>query len=143
MTRHILLASLIGMILLGTPDTKQLPAQDTPPAKEKAEKKTDDDEKKAKDEKSEIKTVEAELKPLVVYESFSGLIEPTRMHEVKTNFEKWSDLKIASRVEEGEVVTAGQEILKFETESIDKAVAEADFAAKNATFDLETAELEM
>ena len=87
-------------------------------------------------------TVEAKLKPMVVYESFDGVFESTRTHEVKTSFETWTDLMINSVVEEGTAVTTGQEILKFDREKIDKAVVEAEFAFSNANFAMETAALE-
>ncbi len=93
-------------------------------------------------ESKKKETVEAKLKPMVVYESFDGIFESTRTHEVKTSFETWTDLMIDSVVEEGTAVTAGQEILKFDREKIDKAVVEAEFAFSNANFAMETAALE-
>jgi HlyD family secretion protein len=137
--------SLALMILLVTsmvafPNSVQLKAQDKSDSK-KAEK-TDQDDKDA-DKKKKTETVTAELKPFIVYESFDGVFESTRVVEIKTNFDVWTDLKIKSVVEEGNVVSDRQELLQFDTDSIDKAVAEAEFEAKNAEFALETARLEM
>lgn len=101
------------------------------------------DEKTAAAEKKKIETVSAEKKPLIAYESFGGVFESTRTHEVKTDFENWTDLVIESVVEEGVVVAKGEQLLKFDTEAIDKAVAEAEFAFKNAEFEVKTAELTM
>ena len=94
-------------------------------------------------EKKKIETVAAEKKPLIAYESVGGVFESTQIHEVKTDFENWTDLVIESVVEEGVVVAKGEQLLKFETETIDKAVAEAEFAFKNSEFEFKTAELTM
>ena len=156
MKRSRFLASLVCLayfLVLLLPVT--LPAQDKPESKaadSAASQKNDDDKKseveksaeeESAEEKTKIKTVDVETKPFIVYESFNGVLESTRTHEVKTNFDTWTDLKIESVVAEGDVVAAGQELLKLDTESIDKAVAQAEFDAKNAEFDLETAQLEM
>lgn len=148
MKRSRFLASLFFqtcLLLLLLP--LSLSAQDKPDSKavEAAKQKSDEksDEEKSDDEKPKIQTVDVETKPIIVYEAFDGVFESTRTHEVKTDFDTWTDLKIESVVDEGEVVSAGQELLKFDTESIDKAVAQAEFDAKNAQFDLETAKLEM
>lgn len=97
---------------------------------------------KPADEKK-IETLTAETKPLIAYESFNGVFESTKMHEVKTDFENWTDLVIDSAVEEGTAVSTGDVLLKFDSESIDKAVREAEFAVRSAEFELKTAELEM
>ncbi len=90
-----------------------------------------------------IETVVAKIKPIVVYESFSGVFESIKTHEVKTDFENWTDLVIEAAVEEGAAVSAGDVLLKFETESIEKAIAEAEFAVRNAEFDFQNAQLAM
>lgn len=125
----VVLANAVQLIAQKIPDAVQ--------AKEKAKENAESDDKK------KVETVTAKLKPMVVFESFDGVLEATRTQEVTTDFESWTDLKIESVIDEGTVVTSGQELLKFETESIDKAVAEAEFEAKNSQFALETAKLDM
>jgi multidrug efflux pump subunit AcrA (membrane-fusion protein) len=94
------------------------------------------------DELPVIVTVTAEQKPVIAYESFAGVFESTRAHEVSTQFEVWTDLVIDSAVTEGTAVTKGQPLLKFDSRSIDKAIAEAEFAVRNAEFDLQKAQLQ-
>jgi hypothetical protein len=92
-----------------------LPAQDKPDSKtaDSAASQKNDDDEKSEEEKTKIKTVDVETKPFIVYESFNGVLESTRTHEVKTNFDIWTDLKIESVVDDGDVVAAGQELLKL------------------------------
>lgn len=99
------------------------------------------DDAAKKDEKKKIPTVEAETKPIFVYESFDGVFESNKVVEIKTNFKTWTDLKIKTVVEEGTAVSSRQDLVNFDTESIDKAVAEAEFATKTAEFALATAKL--
>ncbi len=144
---HTFTSLLLVAIALSLPPSYLL-GQDKAAAKESAstpdDKASDEkaDEKKA-DEKKKIATVEAKIKPIIVYESFDGVFESTRTHEVETDFETWTDLKIKSVVEEGSAVSAGQELLQLDTESIEKAVTEAQFAVRNSEFDLENARLTM
>ena len=145
MKRTLLLTSLIYALgAFSTFEPAQLQGQeDTGTINKSPETEAASKDGKSEDDKPAIESVTAEFKPISVYESFTGTFEPTRVNEVRTDFEKWTDLKIESRVDEGEVVSVGQELLKFATESIEKAVAEAEFEAMNARFDVETARLEM
>lgn len=131
---------LLTVSMVVCPIPVQLNAQK--PDTKKADTTAQDDKDSA-DKNKKTETVTAELKPLIIYESFDGVFESTRTLEIKTDFETWTDLKIESVVEEGTLVAANQELLKFETESISKAVAEAEFETKNAEFALETAKLDM
>jgi HlyD family secretion protein len=94
-------------------------------------------------EKKKVETVEVESKALKFFESFAGVLESTRVHEIKTDFQSWSDLVVEQVVEQGVAVSPGKTILKFKTETLDKALAEAEFAFKNAEFDFQKAELEL
>lgn len=112
-------------------------------AKSDVAKPTTTEPDKPDDEKKKIETVDVESKQLKFYESFAGVLESTRVHEIKTDFESWSDLVIEQVVEQGTAVSPGKTILKFKTETLDKALAEAEFAFKNAEFDFQKAELEL
>lgn len=102
------------------------------------------DEKKEESDKAEKKkkpTVTAKAKPMRVYESLSGVIQSTETGEVKADIESWSDLQIKKIVDEGTMVRAGQEILWFETEKLDLAIKEAEFAFESAKLDHNEAEI--
>ena len=94
-------------------------------------------------EKKKTPTVKVSTEPMTAFESFGGTFESTEMKEVKAEFETWSDLKIEEVVEQGAVVTSGQVLMKLDTQSIQKAIKEAEFALKSAEFDLESAKLDM
>lgn len=102
------------------------------------------DKEAEKDEKPEAKkkqTVTAKAKPIKVFESFTGVIQSTETGEVKADIKSWSDLEIKKIVDEGTMVTAGQEILWFETEKLDLAIKEAEFAFESAKLDHNEAEI--
>lgn len=113
--------------------------QDTKPEPAAAK----DDKPADKDKKKEIETVEIVVKPIKVFESFDGRFESTQMQEIKTDFKSWSDLEIKEVVDEGSVVTKGQVVVEFDTEKLDKAIAEAKFSLRNSEFDFSDAELAM
>ena len=124
-----LATSTLLLLVVITADSNVLDAQDKP-----ADKKADDQKKTA--------TVEIKVKPIAIYETLDGVFESTQTHEVTTDFETWSDLKIDTVVAEGTKVAAGQELMKFQTKTIDKALAEAEFAAQTSEFALQNARLE-
>lgn len=101
------------------------------------------DEKKEDGDKPEKKkqTVEAKVKPIKVYESITGVIQSTETGEVKADIKSWSDLEIKKIADEGMMVRAGQEILWFETEKLDLAIKEAEFAFESAKLDHNEAEI--
>lgn len=98
-------------------------------------------EKDDKPEKKKKQTVTAKTKPINVYESFASVIQSTETGEVKADIESWSDLQIKKIVDEGTMVTAGQDILWFETEKLDLAIKEAEFAFESAKLDHKDAEV--
>ena len=114
-------------------------AQDATPQEEKAEKKEGDD----KDEKTkEPKTIKLKTKDLAIYKTVDGVVESTRVTEVETDFEQWSDLVIGSIRPQG-TVSVGDELIGFETDKIDKALAEAELSLAGAKLDAEDATLSM
>lgn len=117
-------------------DPVQTPAEKTEAPVQQPEKQEGPAAKK-------VDTVAVESKSFKAYESFPGVLESTRMQEIKASFDSWTDLVVEQVVEQGSSVSPGQTVLKFKTETIDKAVKEAEFALKNAEFELQRAELEM
>ncbi len=93
--------------------------------------------------KSTVATVDVEEKNFVIYSTFDGNFESTNMAEVKTSFETWTELEIQNILPEGSAVTDNQDVLAFETESLEKALTEAEFALKNSEFALEDAKLDL
>ena len=102
-----------------------------------------EEDKAKKDESKKIATVDLKLSPISVYETVDGIFESTNTSEVETDFENWKDLKISEVISEGQRVTKGQIVVAFDTESMEKAVKEAEFGLKNLEFALRAAELEM
>ena len=107
--------------------------QEEKPAEEKPEKE---------EEPKEPKTVKLKTKDLVVYKTVSGVVESTRVTEVETSFEQWTNLVIDSVRPQG-TVSVGDELVVFETDKIDKALAEAEFSLAGAKLDAEDANLSM
>ena len=70
-------------------------AQDAAAQEEKAEKKEGDDKDK-KDK--EPKTIKLKTKDLAIYKTVDGVVESTRVTEVETDFEQWSNLVILSLI---------------------------------------------
>lgn len=142
MTRLLMMISMLVLCVPQGPGF--LMAQDdaaVAPNKEDGKGKKDENESGEKEKK--IESAKAEIKPIQIYESVSGRFESTVFDEIKTDFDSWSTLEIAELLPEGSAVTKGQELLRFDTEKIDKAIAEAEFAFRNAEFSLADAKLEM
>jgi HlyD family secretion protein len=92
---------------------------------------------------AKIETVSVESRPIRVFESFNGVLESTRAQEIKAEFKSWTDLVVEEVVEQGAAVSPGKTVVKFKSENLDKAITEAEFALKNAQFELQRTELEM
>ncbi|MEM7453867.1 MAG: hypothetical protein AAF456_05870 [Planctomycetota bacterium] len=88
------------------------------------------------EDEEEIETVEAEVKPIKVYQTLDGVFEAATTHEVETDFESWSDLEVSSIVEQGMNVSDGDVLVEFEVEDLDEAI-------RDARFELIAAELDM
>jgi len=135
---------VFGFFVFALPLAQPSPALASGFSGTQQDEKKDQDKSDEKDSKEkEIATIEIETKPIRVYRTFEGRFESTELTEIKTDFESWTDLEISDLVEEGSAVSSGQEVLKFDTKKIDKAIAEAEFAARNAEFALADAKLEM
>jgi multidrug efflux pump subunit AcrA (membrane-fusion protein) len=102
-------------------------------AKPKTKESAESDDKPAKAKKKSIETVTAKKKPISVFQKLSGLLESSKATEVETDFEKWSDLKIEKVAEQGPV-KKGDVLVKFDTETMEKAVTDAKFSLSSAKF---------
>ncbi len=100
----------------------------------------DDKNAETKPEKKQ-ETVTAKKKPLRIYEQFNGVIESSHTGEIKTDVKSWADLSIEKVLDEGTQVKAGETVLWFETDKIDEALKEAEFALESARLDYKEAEL--
>ena len=82
-----------------------------------------------------------------VIENVKATVESKKMTPVEANVEKWTDLEIMKIVGEGATVNAGQEIVWFKTDGIDRELKDtgfgmqiADLTLKSSGLDLEMAE---
>ena len=91
----------------------------------------DQDEKKKETKK--LETVEVVTKPFRVFKTLEGLLESEAATEIKTDFKTWTDLKIKTVAKQGKV-SQGDTLVEFDTESIDKAITEAEFELGSAKF---------
>ena len=108
---------------------------------EKKEEKDDETKKKKKKEDKKPETVEVVKKPFRVFKTLKGLLESEKTLEVETDFESWTDLKIKTIAKQGKVAS-GDVLVEFDTESIDKAITEAEFGVRSAKFSQQLAKLE-
>lgn len=118
-------------------------------SKSKTESKEDDeqkdDKKENEDDKEAVKkpvTVTIEKQELRIFEKLKGVIQPAKMGEIITDVKNWSDLTIEKVVEQGAKVKSGEVVLAFDTEKLDDAIMDAEFAVKAATLGLEDAKLD-
>ena len=109
---------------------------------ENEEVSEDTDDSKESKEPKKPKTVKLKKKDLAIYKTVSGVVESTRVTEIETDFEQWTDLVVSSVRPQG-TVSVGDELVVFETDKIDKALAEAEFSLSGAKLDAEDANLSM
>ena len=109
--------------------------------KEDAGKSADEAADEKKDEKKKLKTVEVIKKPIRVFKTMKGLLESEKAMEVETDFKTWTDLKIKTVAKQGKVAP-GDTLIEFDTESIDKAITEAEFGLRSAQFSQRLASLD-
>ena len=75
--------------------------------------------------------------------SIDGVIESNSMHEIAVETESWSDLKISEIVDEGKTVAKGDLIVKFETDSIDKSIEEAEYNVQLGEYGVRDLEIDL
>ena len=101
-----------------------------------------EEEPKNTEKPKKLKTVKLKKKDLAIYKTVSGVVESIRVTEIETDFEQWTDLVVSSVRPQG-TVSVGDELVVFETDKIDKAMAQAEFSLSGAKLDLEDANLAM
>ena len=114
------------------------PADEKPAAEKPAEKKPAEKPNGAKPE-----THKVVREPLVVKLSLDGVFEAQRMHELVLRPEVWSSYKVVTAVEHGERVDKGQVVVRFETDDIDRAIADLKRDLALNTLTLKVTELEL
>lgn len=99
----------------------------------------------AQDKKEEKKpeTIKVKMKDVRIFKTIKGVVESTEVVEIKTDFEQWTDLTIERLADEGTQVSEGSTLLAFETEDIDKSLADTEFSLAGAKLDVEDANLAM
>ncbi|MDY0164999.1 MAG: HlyD family efflux transporter periplasmic adaptor subunit [Thermoguttaceae bacterium] len=115
------------------------PAAEKPADEKPAEKK----EPTRKPETSKPETHKVARGPLVIQLSLEGVFEARRMHELVLRPETWSAFKVVEAAEHGDRVDKGQVVIRFETDDIDRALADLrrDVELNKLTF--KVAELEL
>lgn len=112
--------------------------QDDEPKDKIAAEAKQDGEKQATKKPATVTVKQQELR---IFEQLKGVLQPGEMAEIKTDVKSWTDLKVAEVVEQGAEVKSGEVVLSFDTEKLDEAITEAEFAVKAAILSLEDSKL--
>jgi multidrug efflux pump subunit AcrA (membrane-fusion protein) len=97
----------------------------------------------AASKKEERKTHTVKAGFFEVVEEVTATVESKNMREVPATVDSWTDLEIMKIVDEGTVVNAGDEIVWFETEDIDKKLKETRYALQIAELTLKSSQLDL
>jgi HlyD family secretion protein len=81
--------------------------------------------------------------PFEVEVTFDGVFEPARATEIILQPEVWSSLKVDEVVAEGKRVRQGDSLLKLDTEDLDKAIRDQEFALRLSELSLRQARVEL
>lgn len=98
-------------------------------------------QKEQGEEKPKTQTVTAG--PFKVEVTFDGVFEASRATEILLRPEVWSSLKVEEAVAEGKSVKQGETLLKLETEDLDKAIRDQEFALQLSELSLKQAKVEL
>ena len=115
-------------------------AQNKAPKSDKSEK-SDVTEKKSSEKKAG--TVKAERGPMKTDTSFKGVFESSDMVEVSVKPETWGALSVLKAVEPGTKVKAGDVLVEFDPEKIDKAIRDAAVDQELGNLAMKLAELDL
>ncbi len=83
---------------------------------------------RAQDDNGDFHTVKRGF--FEVVENVTATVESKSMHPVSPETENWTDLVIGEILPQGALVDAGQVIVRFETDEIDRKLAESEQAAR-------------
>jgi len=84
-----------------------------------------------------------EMKPFFTAHSFPATILPEQSVPIRIDAEKWTDFQILTIADHGSSVKKDQPLLTFDTEEIDKALADTRRAISTETLSLAQAELDL
>lgn len=84
-----------------------------------------------------------EIKPFFITHSLDATVLPDTTTPIRLDAEAWSAFEIVSIAAHGSVVKKGDALIVFETEQIDKKLADAQQAIATATLELAQAELDL
>jgi HlyD family secretion protein len=96
---------------------------------------------KQEDDKPKTQTVKAG--PFKVEVTFDGVFEAAQATEIILRPEVWSSLKVEEVVAEGKRVTEGDTLLKLETDDLDDAIRDQEFALRLSELSLQQARVEL
>ena len=116
-------------------------AQDAPKAIE--DKKVEDKKVEAtpKAEKPKPPTAKVERGTMKNDANFKGVFEASTMAEVNLKPEVWTSFPVLKAVDAGAVVKAGDVLIEFDPEKIDKAIKEMEYDQKMAEFGMKSMEI--
>ena len=118
------------------------------PAKEEAspaktEKKPAKKSNETESGETKPETHKVVREPFVIKLSLDGVFEAQRMHELLLRPEAWSSYKVESAVEHGDRVDKGQVVVRFETDDLDREIADLKRDLALETLTLKVTELEL
>lgn len=100
-------------------------------------------DKKDDKKKDEPKTHTVKAGFFEVIEEVNATVESKNMTEVLAKVDNWSDLEIQKIIDEGATVNAGDEIVWFKTEDIDRKLKDTEYALQIAELTLKSSELDL
>jgi HlyD family secretion protein len=113
-------------------------AQDAPKGADKPESKPD-----TKTEKPKTPTAKVERGPIKSDANFKGIFEATEMVEVNLKPEVWTSFPVLKSVEAGTVAKAGDVLIEFDPEKIDKAIKEMEYDQRMSEYTMKSMEIDM
>lgn len=94
-------------------------------------------------DKPKPSTVKVERGPVKVEVTFKGVFEAPEMVEVRQDPEAWASFTVAKAVDAGTPVKAGDTLVEFDTEKIDKAIRDMEADQRLAELALRAAEIDL
>ena len=129
MIRLVILCLLVFSMTVRSPAiAAETSAKDTKPCQKAGQDKEAKESKEAKAEKKpsalESSTHTVKQEPLVISVTLDGVFEAGAMHEIAMKAKQWSSFKVLEVAKHGQHVKRGDLLVSFETEEIDRAIAD-------------------
>jgi HlyD family secretion protein len=137
----LILAFAIGVVIFNRQS-----AADDPPAQPSKDKDKDKDKDKAKADSDVPKheTVKVEKGPLTVSVTLKGTVQIEEAKELSVRFKTWTGQLIAQKaIEHGAAVKAGDILVEFESEKLDREIRDARQERELAQLAIRQADLEI